>query len=300
MSRMGRAAVLSALLAVGAVGVATAQDAPPAEAPADEMATRIKTWLQELGSEDYDTREDATLALIKAGRRVIPQVKRLHEETKDPEVKERTRFVLDKLGALAQPKPKTEERPDPRRPQRLRPGVPGQPGVPNLDELLKGLNMPKGFQRMFEDMQKEMQKALEDMQKDLQNPQRGVQPGKPRVKVWTNVPRARKSSGFRHPTGLRARPPSAALRSHVGVTLRDGGLVLSAIKPGSWAERAGFKVHDVVLTVGGEKLISLDDLNRATEGEVKATIVRAGKRMELTLPQRELAPAEKKSQPKDF
>jgi hypothetical protein len=273
--------LFTSLLALGLVGAPTlwAQDgAPSAEAPAkDADAARVARLLKDLGDDDYERREEATEALIKEGRGVIARIRALHAETKDAEVKARTSFILDKLGVAAEPE-STEPREGEQRPSG--PSVPGMPEMPELDEMMRGLNLPDGIRKAFEGM-------LEGSLKDFMEPDQAPGRNRPRVRVWSNIPRLNKGAlGFRHATGLRARPPSQVLRSHLDLSLKDGGLVVSAVEKGSWAEAAGIQLHDVLLRLGDDAVISLDDLDVLERGPATLELIRKGRSTELALPKR--------------
>jgi predicted metalloprotease with PDZ domain len=179
--------------------------------------------------------------------------------------------------------------------------------------------MPEGFKKMLQGLQKEMEKEVQDML-DPNNPgskeQQG-QPGKPRIRTftWSNTPQRRK--GPRrvrlHDTGISAERPAAALRSHLGLGLKDGGIVVGAIAPGSYAEKAGLKIHDVILKVKGETVTSVADLESLRAGGGAIDVIRKGARSSIPAPklagkpQKPVTPqpkaekkAEKKELPKDF
>jgi serine protease Do len=86
---------------------------------------------------------------------------------------------------------------------------------------------------------------------------------------------------------------------HLGITTRDlgaseaerekeGGAVVEEVRPGSPAERAGLKKGDVIVQFDGERVRSARHLSRLVEETspgrtVKSTVVREGRRMDLTV-----------------
>jgi len=91
--------------------------------------------------------------------------------------------------------------------------------------------------------------------------------------------------------GLGLSGPGAALRAHLGLA-KGKGLVVDHVGPGSPADKAGFKTHDVLLEIGGKPVP--DDLSAfrkafadAKLDDAEASVLRAGKPQALkglTLP----------------
>jgi len=134
-------------------------------------------------------------------------------------------------------------------------------------------------------MQKQLEKEFGDMLDPRKRGGARSQPGKPRVFTWSNVPKPRQPRRIRlHDSGLSSSRPSAALRSHLGLGLKDGGIVVDTIAPGSYAEKAGLKTFDVLLKLGEAPLSSIRDLDALRAGAQKATLIRHGKRMVVDLP----------------
>jgi hypothetical protein len=274
--------------------------------------SEVQSLLKKLGAEDYDTRETATMDLIKKGKAAAAAVKKLHDETKDPEVKNRCAHILKKLdGGLKAPKSKDRSL-DPQKKgiqgQPL-PGVPGIPGMPDMGEMFK--DMPEGFKKIFEGLQQEIQKELQQGLKDMMNPNGAPPaPGKPRIRVWSNVPgfNKKQQEGAKkaprsvvrtraHVTGLGTKPLDAALKTHLQLK-GDGGVIVTKVKDGRWGATSGIKLHDILLTVDGQGVTSLDDLDILIKKEAKAQIIRGGKKITIKLPKR-TAPATPKKD-RDF
>lgn len=60
----------------------------------------VKELLAQLGSEDFDVREKAETALVEIGPGALPQVGEKLESASDPEVKQRCRRVMERLGFI--------------------------------------------------------------------------------------------------------------------------------------------------------------------------------------------------------
>ncbi|MBI3858419.1 MAG: PDZ domain-containing protein [Planctomycetes bacterium] len=83
-------------------------------APQDQ--DRIQDLIRKLGSDDFTTREQATEELKKAGKAAREALHKAAEESEDPEVRQRSRSILEDLAKAEKPQPR---RADP---------VPGRPG----------------------------------------------------------------------------------------------------------------------------------------------------------------------------
>jgi hypothetical protein len=304
-----RAMLLGAALAFTFAGTpAVAQNKGSSE---KKQASDVDALLDQLGAEDYDTREAATMALVKKGKAVEAAVKKLHDKSSDPEVKNRCAYILKKLeGGLKAPKSRDRSL-DPQKKglPKFQP-VPGVPGLPDMNDLFKDMQLPEGFKKIFEGIQKELQKELQEGLKDMLNPNADPkQRNKPRVRVWSNVPKFNGNNKKRpnllrprsvaraHVTGLGTKPLSAALKTHLQLK-GQGGALVTKVQKGSWGAKSGIKLHDILLTVNGEGVTSLDDLDILIKKEAKAVLIRGGKKITLTLPKR-AAPA-KTAKDRDF
>ena len=243
----------------------------------------VNLLLSQLGAEDYDTREAATMALVKKGKAVEAAVKKLHDKSSDPEVKNRCAYILKKLeGGLKAPKPKEryKGKVNPKLPKTKSvpgfpglpdvPGLPNIPGLPDINSLFKDMQLPEGLKEIFDNIQKELQKGLGGNKK-LPN---------------LIPPKALKShKKINSATGLGTKPLSAALKTHL--RLKDqGGALVTKVQKGSWGAKSGIKLHDILLTIKGIEISSLDDLDILTLDKAKAVLIRRGKRITLTLPKR--------------
>lgn len=305
--------LVGALISPSFMTVASAQDKPDskpktqAKADAEKAAKpSVEQLLKNLGADDYDTREAATAALIKLGRNVLSKVEKLHKETKDPEVKSRTRFIIDRLHK-APKRPRSIDRSNEGFPKRNLPrpkgGLAPVPGMPDMNDMMKQLNLPKEFAKIFEGLQKELEKEMRGMLNPNNPKAPGLQPGKPRIRVWSNLPKQPQRPrtvrrARRHATGLAARPTSNALRTHLRLKNDEGGIVVTKVHERSWGQRAGLKLHDIVLKIDGQSVSTLDDFDvLLKKGDLKVEIIRQGQRQTLTLPKR---PATKAKSRRDF
>lgn len=293
-----RAMILGAVLALTFVGTPVlAQDAGTNKAV---KANDVEALLKQLGADDYDAREAATMALVKKGKSALPAIKKLYAKTNDPEVKNRCAFIIKKLEGA----PKTPKSVDRSKGLKQAPGNQAIPGLPDMNDLFKDMQLPEGFKKIFEGMQGEIQKELQKSLQDMLNPNGNKGQGnKPRVKVFRfgtkpgggqglvpmnpNRTKVRRS----HATGLATKPLDNVLKTHLQLK-GNGGVVVTKVKENSWGAQSGLKLHDIVLKINGEGVTSLDDLDVLFKKEGKAEIIRGGKKMELTLPKRK-APAKK-------
>lgn len=99
---------------------------------------------------------------------------------------------------------------------------------------------------------------------------RGNQPGEPAPTYWI---------------GLSGGEVSVELRTHLG--LKDGGVIVREIAPGSPAEKAGLQQHDILLRANGRPVTDLKVLVEEvalvgpSRGQVTLDLVRAGKQETL-------------------
>lgn len=107
LTRTLAAAALSISLAL----TAAAQGDPPpvAPEPADEpqpdaeTQKKIDGLIEKLGSEDWDERSEAEKGLEEIGKPAIASLRKAMENAADPEVKVRSKRVLQKLGGVETP-----------------------------------------------------------------------------------------------------------------------------------------------------------------------------------------------------
>jgi HEAT repeat protein len=68
----------------------------------EEFAKRVQGLIEKLGANTFQDREAATRELIAMGPTVAPLLARSRDHS-DPEVRERVRLVLERLGSEAPP-----------------------------------------------------------------------------------------------------------------------------------------------------------------------------------------------------
>lgn len=101
---------------IAALALATAAFAFPAAAQEDP---KVRDLIRQLGSEDFQTRENATLELKKIGR-PAEEALRGALSNEDPEVRARARQILEDLEQAGKPRADA-----PKLPRRVVPGLPG-------------------------------------------------------------------------------------------------------------------------------------------------------------------------------
>lgn len=295
-----RAMILGAVLALSFIGTpALAQENGTKKAA---TANDVDSLLKQLGNDDYDAREAATMALVKKGKAALPAIKKLYAKTNDPEVKNRCAFIIKKLEG-APKTPKSVDRSKDLKGRPNNPAIPGLPGMPDMNDIFKDMQLPEGFKKIFEGMQGELQKELQKGLQDMLNPNGGGQGNKPRVKVFRFGTKPGGGQGLipmnpnktqvrrAHATGLATKPLDNVLKTHLQLK-GEGGVVITKVKDKSWGAISGFKLHDILLKINGEGVTSLDDLDALFKKEGKAEIIRGGKKLQVTLPKRK-APAKK-------
>lgn len=87
--------------------------------------------------------------------------------------------------------------------------------------------------------------------------------------------------------GMRLTRASAVLRQQLALD-RGAGLVIDAVTPGSRADRAGLRQHDVLVMLDDQLLILPDQLQALVDAApartpLQCTVIRAGKRISVSL-----------------
>jgi serine protease Do len=84
--------------------------------------------------------------------------------------------------------------------------------------------------------------------------------------------------------GIGITPLTKQLASHFGV---DGGVMISEVRDGSPAAKAGLKAGDIILEVDGKAVAADIDLIRAIggkkDGDIRLTIIRDGRRQNISV-----------------
>lgn len=275
-----------------------AQDSKPQETPKVEKKKSLEQLIKELGHNDYETREAATQELIERGQKEISkQVKNvktkiedLFAKTKDPEVKARSRYILEKLKDVIKPKAKSQ--PKSSNPFKALPNIPRKvpmPALPkefdlgklfggqdlDLDKMMEQMGVPKEFgdtlKKLFEGGGNgDMSKLFEDLLK-------GQMPQAPAPKVKKDVPPSPKDF-----FGIAWSPLSPALKSQLKI---ENGIVVAEIAKGSYAEKSGLKKADIILTVRGKAVNEPKELRALKKSGGEVVVLRSGKKVKLKFKQ---------------
>lgn len=71
---------------------------PPAPRPAPAVkASNIEEFIEQLGDDSYQVRENASKALIQLGRKAIPALKKATKD-RSPEISQRAKLALEAIG----------------------------------------------------------------------------------------------------------------------------------------------------------------------------------------------------------
>lgn len=71
--------------------------------PTPQPQSEVERLIQQLGSDDWQTRETATQGLIKTGDSILPQLENAYNSTKDPEIRKRLITIADEYGYIFDP-----------------------------------------------------------------------------------------------------------------------------------------------------------------------------------------------------
>jgi hypothetical protein len=74
---------------------------------------RVQDLIRKLGSDDFETREKATEELKKAGKSAKDALQKASEESEDPEVRARSRTILEEMAKAERPAPRRIPLPQP-------------------------------------------------------------------------------------------------------------------------------------------------------------------------------------------
>ncbi len=288
---MGKVAAALAAVALAALcGAAFAGGANGVKA----KEKTVEELIRDLGSEDFQTREEATAELGERGEAAI---RALEEATKDPDPEVRWRAEKALRAARAKagerpapPAPREGERaperttPDARDPlERLREAEERLRRLhPEIEDLLDSLRLegrlPRELGRILEDMER----RLRDLDRPLREPPAIREFWQFRFKDgrWEVV---RGPDPLAERVGLRAQPVPPVARAQLGIDGEDG-LAIEEVRPGTIADRAGIRRWDIVLEVDGAPVRGDADLEAlARPGEHAIAILRRGERKTLTV-----------------
>jgi Do/DeqQ family serine protease len=103
--------------------------------------------------------------------------------------------------------------------------------------------------------------------------------------------------------GIGIQNPTEGLAKSLDLKDRSG-IIISSVKPGSAADKAGLKRYDMIIAINGEKMVDSNVLRNKVAGtppgtEIKLTVIRDGKELELTATLDELKAADNKNDGKE-
>ncbi|MHC4606741.1 MAG: PDZ domain-containing protein [Planctomycetota bacterium] len=218
---------------------------------AQDQEPDIGKLIKQLGSEDYQEREAATEELKKIGRPAEGALKKLVEQTDDPEVKARAEEILEHIGESSRPK---EEAPKRRR----------RSGGGNADEM-----MQKRMEEIF--------KMIEKQDPDLADRMRRMR-GMPVPGEEEKKEEKKKEKEEKKDEATYGKVPDL-LRAHTQIP-KGAGVLVKSVPEGSVAAKVGLKKHDVVLEVDGKTVKTPADA-RAITPKSTVVLLRGGKKMAL-------------------
>jgi hypothetical protein len=280
---------LAAVLALPAAAIPLAPAS--AQEKKETLSERIDKLVQKLGAEDYATREQAQKDLTALGRPALPALEKAAKESTDAEVRARAAEAATTIrkglgiGPGQQPAPEKEKERngelEPDEPPIVDP-TPTQPmPQPKLDDVFK--SVPKDLPQEILKMLERFQKQLDDM--DRQDQSQGeekeieIPGGRGKIKTWTfsNAPRAGNKDAIERRLGLGLGPTTAALRAQLSLGPTEGGVVVNELTPGSWAEKSGIQLYDVIIAVDGRAVRTSVDLATLLEKGGKVDVIRKAK-----------------------
>ena len=274
---------LLAALSLCVVAPAIAQDEAK---PKETVTQKVDRLIKELGADgegSYEVRESAQTQLEAIGRPALPALDKA-AKSKDLEVASRASEAIAKIRKGKRGVAPKKELDAPRDELRRGPPIP----QPNMDEVMKELErqMPKGLGELF----KQFFDNGGDAKKGEQDEERRADGlPKPRIRTWSwqlgpnSGQNKNKKSDPAGALGLTTGPCSAALRSHLEIDKLEGRVV-NRIVPGGYAERNGFKLHDVIVAVDGRALRRTSDLLPLLDKACKVELFRKAKLKTLELP----------------
>jgi len=281
---------------------------------------RIQDLIRKLGSDDFATREQASEELKKAGKPAREALQKAAEESEDPEVRQRSKSILEEL---AKPAPRKAV---PLPPGRL-PGVRGMSfvsvssvngdttytitpgdGSPVL-KLFKGAAGAVKLDYVDEKGESKAAEAasLEGFLKDNKElaqkfgiteegidyagsrvsfkpqPGRGFRfnlPQQPRVPPPPPAPLPEEDPEFALIGGALLAPVDDSLRAQLEIP-EGQGAVVSKVTAGSVAEALGLKKNDVLLEIDGKKITSPESAKGLIKKGSSPVVLRKGKKETL-------------------
>jgi hypothetical protein len=288
-----------------------AQDAPK-PTPAQKQQNQIDQLVEQLGHDDYKTREAAHAALEKIGKPALGALRKALKSS-DVEVGSRAQELIQKItGRKIQPEKAKGDVPS----------VPRSPGpeIPefNPDDMKKILEKLEDFGGLSPNFKK----TLDTFRKLMDGSQNGSPDLNEMGKLFKDLfgkdvpgmpgpdsaplPLPKMRSGFAQDYGISTQPVGDVLKAHLPIRPRignqpevmlDKGLVVAEVKRGSPAWGAGLRQHDIIIFIGkatapkvplpgpykawdvwraaGKKVTNADQLN--VTGPMHIEVIRRGK-----------------------
>lgn len=257
--------VLSVALGLFAGSAALAQQEPATESREDKISRLVR----ELGDSSFEKRDAAQKELEKLGRDAVPALEKA-SQSQDAEVATRAAEALARVRGQLPP----EETPRPADPP-APPPVQPMPPVPDMDDVLREMEreMPKEFGEVFRRL---LGGGRDPADPDApQQEQRGWRFEMRRGPngEWEVVEEGPDATNA---LGLTTGPTNAVLRSQLSIEGNEG-LVVNRVRPGSWAEKSGIKLYDVIAAIDGRPVKSARDLKPLSEKKCKLELYRRAK-----------------------
>ncbi|MDF1660276.1 MAG: PDZ domain-containing protein [Planctomycetota bacterium] len=89
--------LITLIFSVSIAQAQTPEEKGAAKKRSELNKAELKSLFAQLGADSYKAREAASITLLGYGRAVIPALKKLYEESKDPEVKGRAFYIAEKI-----------------------------------------------------------------------------------------------------------------------------------------------------------------------------------------------------------
>lgn len=257
---------------------------PPKKESINDIEDEVRRALESLKKGPEAKKEEkppVDLNPIDEARRAEEALKKAQEELRKNPASEEARKAYE--DALKKAKDSAQKRPaNPFNPQAI-PNFPNFPQLPPIQPL-----NPEDFDKEVERFNEQLQKMMEELQKQLQN-----QPGFNRrlPNGFGGLGGLNGLNGFRDLNrrngegrlGVRVEKPTPILAEQLDLPAARGIVVIDVV-PDSTAAKAGIKVNDILLEIGG-KVISNEpaELQRMVrefkpDAKVDVVLLRKGKK----------------------
>ncbi len=257
-----------------ALGCVTLAATPTAAVAGDDKATadEVRDLIRSLGADDPDVREKATERLVAIGR---PALEALREAAESPdfEVRWRAKEALSQIEGTPE-SPEDAPRTRARGPDGTEDPNGAMPGVPEMEELLKGV---PGLEEAFGESMKE---AFEELRRAMggEQPPQG-DPNRPRVRIFQGggqggewqLREVSPGASSLGDLGMEVQRVPAALRAHLSVP-PGGGLLVTKVKKDGLAASIGVKRYDVIFGLDDEIVRKAADLDPIVDPKKKMVL----------------------------